>query len=187
MSLISCPRKLFRSVAATGLLISTAAVLVAGCSAGKKAAQSPTTTAGTQGAADGTSITLLESGHNDGPWSRALTRPLGKAGVPVQFYLCGVRGQVKPTDPCLAASPGTLPAGATFRLEQQPVGPGVERPDSPGWGLVGTADSPAFQLSLSDFVSTNNKPGKVTYRATLRDPDGNILGTSNTVTVTWHR
>ena len=42
-------------------------------------------------------------------------------------------------------------------------------------------------MSLSDFVSTNNKPGTVTYRATLRAPDGHILGTSNTVTISWHR
>jgi hypothetical protein len=139
------------------------------------------------GGEGGTPITLLESAHNDGPWSRTLTRPLGKAGVPVLFHLCGVRGATNPADPCAATSPAKLPPGSSFRLEQQPVGPGVERPDAPGWGLVATADQPTFELSLSDFVSTNNKPGRVTYRATLRDRDGNILGTSNTVTVNWHR
>jgi len=133
------------------------------------------------------SITLLESAHNDGPWSRRLTRPLGRAGVPVQFYVCGVRGPVNPKEPCLAASPSALPAGSAIRLEQQPVGPGVERADTPGWGLVATADSQTFKVVLSDFVSTNNKPATVTYRATLRDRDGKILGMSDTATVTWHR
>ena len=161
-------------------------MVVAGCSSGHKAA-GPTTTGSAQAATGGAPITLLESAHTDGPWSRTLSRPLGKAGVPVQFYLCGVRGVANPNRPCSAASPAKLPAGATIRIEQQPAGPGAVRPDTPGWGLVGTAELPTFELSLSDFVSTNNKPGTVTYRATLRDQDGAILATSNTVTVTWHR
>jgi hypothetical protein len=166
------------------LLLITAAAVTAGCGSSHKTAQSPTTTAGTQ---SGPGITLLVAAHNDGPWARTLTLALGKAGVPRQFNLCGVYGAADPTRPCVADSSSRLPAGATFRLEQQPFGPGVERPDTPGWGLVGTADARTFELSLSDFVSTNNTPDTVTYRATLRDPDGDILGTSNTVTVTWHR
>ena len=105
----------------------------------------------------------------------------------MRIHLCGVRGTTDPARPCVATSAGTLPAGATLRIEQLPRGPGVEQPDTPGWGLVATSDQPTFELSLSDFVSTNNKPGKVTYRATLRDRAGHLLGTSNPVTVTWHR
>jgi hypothetical protein len=184
MTLISCLRKCFTPKSVYGIAIVTLAVVVAGCSSGHKAAAGDTTAA--QGPTGGVPITLLASAQTDGPWSRTLSRPLGKAGVPVQFHLCGVRGAPNPNRPCSAASPAKLPAGATFRIEQQPPGPGVVRPDTPGWGLVGTAELPTFELSLSDFVSTNNKAGTVTYRATLRDADGTILGTSNTVTVTWH-
>lgn len=187
MTPITCLRKCFIPKSVYGLALVVVAGVVAGCSSGHKAAPGPPRTETAQGATGGSTITLLASAHTDGLWSRTLSRPLGKAGVPVQFYLCGVRGVAEPNRPCSAAAPDKLPAGATFRIEQQPAGPGIVRPDTPGWGLIGTAEEPTFELSLSDFVSTNNKAGTVTYRATLRDRDGAILGTSNTVTVTWHR
>ena len=136
MSPISCLRKFFISESVCAIAIVATAVVMAGCSSDHKASPGVTTT----GKAQGPPITLLASATTDGPWSRTLSRPLGKAGVPVQFHLCGVRGATNPNRPCRAASAAArLPAGATFRIEQQPAGPGVVRPDTPGWGLIGTA------------------------------------------------
>src|SRR5262249_38087484 len=132
-------------------------------------------------------IALLEAEQADGPWTRRLSLRLGRGGVPTQFYVCAVRVQGQGSEPCGAEPGGTLPARSTLPLEQHPVGPGLERPDSPGWGLVGTSDEPELKLTLSDFVSANNKPGTVTYRVTLRDPSGRVTATSNTITIRWHR
>jgi hypothetical protein len=101
--------------------------------------------------------------------------------------VCAVRSSNQPTTECEAPGTVALPARATLRLEQQPAGPGIERPDSPGWGIVGTSDEPTLKIVLSDFVSANVKPRTVTYRVTLRDESGHVLSTSNPVTITWHR
>jgi hypothetical protein len=34
---------------------------------------------------------------------------------------------------------------------------------------------------------TGNRPGKVVFRATLRNGKGDVLATSGTFTLTWHR
>jgi hypothetical protein len=169
----------------SGAALALAAVLVAaGCGSGKGDGSASTTT---RSAAGAPSITLVESAHDLGPWSRELSLPLGKAGVPVQFYVCAVRSKGRPAKPCTSEGAGALPHGGTLRLEQQPVGPGVERADTPGWGLVGTGEEGFMKVVLSDFVSTSNKPGRITYRVTQRDAAGHIVATSNTVVVNWQR
>lgn len=164
-------------LSATAVIV-FAALLVSGC--GGKSDRGSQTAATTEK----DQIALLEAAQSDGPWTRRLSLRLGRAGVPTQFYVCAVRDGA---GPCAAREGATLPAGSTLRLEQQPVGPGLERPDSPGWGLVGTSEDPVLKLTLSDFVSVNNKPGHVTYRVTLRDPSGHVTATSNTTTISWHR
>jgi hypothetical protein len=61
----------------------------------------------------------------------------------------------------------------------------VQQPDSPGWGTVGTSDSPELSVPLSNGV-TGNQRGTVTFRATLRNRAGRVLATSNDFTLTWH-
>jgi hypothetical protein len=174
-------------VASAGVLGAIALLTVSGCGSDKQPnATAATTSTAAIAADDGASITLLESAHDLGPWSRRVSIRLGREGVPVQFYVCAVHSKQPPATPCAAESAEKLPAGATLRLEQQPVGPGAERADSPGWGLVGTSEDGFMKTVLSDFVSANNKPGPVTYRVTERDPSGHILATSNPVVVAWH-
>jgi hypothetical protein len=186
MSLPSQYRNLFFTSA--GALGAIAILAASGCGSDKQPnAIAATTSTAAAAADDGASITLLESGHDLGPWSRRISVRLGREGVPVQFYVCAVHSKVPPAKPCSIQSADKLPAGATLRLEQQPVGPGAERTDSPGWGLVGTSEDGFMKTVLSDFVSANNKPGPVTYRVTERDPSGHILATSNLVVINWHR
>jgi hypothetical protein len=185
MSSLAHSRKLF--VASAGVLGAIAVLAASGCGSSKADTAAPTTTTTTAAADDGASITLLESGHDLGPWSRRISVQLGREGIPVQFYVCAVRSTKPPAKPCAIQSAEKLPAGATLRLEQQPVGPGAERADSPGWGLVGTSEDGFMKTVLSDFVSAGNKPGPVTYRVTERDPSGRILATSNPVVINWHR
>lgn len=170
-----------------GLLVASlafAALPVSGCSGGKPASGSPTTTvAGTEGAAK---IVLRGARLNSGPFTRHLSLRLGTGGQPIPFYVCAVRSRVAPKTPCRAVPGGALPVRASLRLEQHPVGPGIKQADSPGWGLVGTSDQPVLQVVLSDFVS-GAKPRTVTYRVTLRTASGRLLATSNTLTIAWHR
>jgi hypothetical protein len=187
MSSLARSRKLF--VTSAGVLGAIAILAASGCGSSKADTAAPITTTTTAAAAadDGASITLLESAHDLGPWSRRISIRLGREGVPVQFYVCAVRSTDPPAKPCAIQFAAKLPAGATLRLEQQPVGPGAERADSPGWGLVGTSEDGFMKTTLSDFVSADNKPGRVTYRVTERDPSGRILATSNRVVINWHR
>jgi hypothetical protein len=186
MSFLVCSRKLF--VASAGVVGAIALLAVSGCGSDKQPdASAATTSTATTAADDGASITLLESAHDLGPWSRRISIRLGREGVPVQFFVCAVRSNDPPAKPCAIQSAAKLPAGATLRLEQHPVGPGAARADSPGWGLVGTSEDGFMKTVLSDFVSASNKPGPVTYRVTERDPSGRILATSNPVVVNWHR
>jgi hypothetical protein len=184
MSFTSHNRKRF--VASAGALGTIALLTASGCGGSKQPTATPGTTSTTAAVADGASITLLESAHDLGPWSRRISIRLGRAGVPVQFFVCAVRSKQPPAKPCAIQSAEKLPAGATLRLEQQPAGPGAKRADSPGWGLVGTGEEGFMKVVLSDFVSAANKPGLVTYRVTERDPSGHILATSNHVVVNWH-
>lgn len=161
-----------------------AAIIVSGCSGGKPAGRSePTTLAGSDGAPK---ITLREARLNDGPWRRHLSLRLGTGGQPVQFYVCAERSRVRPKKPCQAVPGSTLPFQAVLRLEQHPAGPGIKQASSPGWGLVGTSDQSELRIVLSDLVS-GARPGRVTYRVTLRNASGRLLATSNTVTVAWHK
>jgi hypothetical protein len=184
MSLPLHYRKLF--VTSAGALGAIAVLAAAGCGSDKQPSANAGTTSTAAAGADAASITLLESGHDLGPWSRRISVRLGKEGVPVQFFVCAVHSKEPPANPCASQSADKLPAGATLRLEQQPAGPGVERADTPGWGLVGTSEDGFMKTVLSDFVSAGNKPGLVTYRVTERDPSGRILATSNRVVINWH-
>jgi hypothetical protein len=168
---------------------------VSGCGGGTSGegggTTGPTTTAPPRisartAAAGAARITLRVAAASDGPWKRSLSLKLTAGGTPVAFFVCAVWGRAQPADPCTAAPGDALPAGATMRLEQQPVGPAIERPDSPGWGLVGTSEEAALDIPLSSFVS-GNRPGTVTYRVTLRNAAGRVLSESNTTTITWHR
>jgi hypothetical protein len=104
---------------------------------------------------------------------------------PITFYVCAAWGQDAPPKGCTAGGHQILPAKTILRLEQQPAGPAVTYPDSPGWGTVGTSDSPELRTVLSNGV-TGNKLGTVTFRATLRDRSGHVLATSNRFTLDWH-
>ncbi|MDX6476640.1 MAG: hypothetical protein QOH95_2151 [Gaiellaceae bacterium] len=174
------------------LLLAVGTLAVAGCG-GSKSSRNSQTTATTGNGTTTTAgpgkarITLLEAAQDDGPWTRRLSLRLGRAGVPVQFFVCAVVGGEGPAGTCRAEPGSTLPARSTLDLEQHPAGPGLQRPDSPGWGLVGTSEDPLLRIVLSDFVSTNNKPGTITYRVTLRNASGHLNATSNTIAVTWHR
>jgi hypothetical protein len=168
------------------VLLALATLVASGCSGGVSGTTTGAASNTTAGSANA-GITLLVAGHNDGPWTRRLSLRLGRGGVPVQFYVCAVLGRLAAAGNCQAEPGSTLPARSTLRLEQHPVGPGLESPDSPGWGLVGTSEQPELSIVLSDFVSANNKPGTVTYRVTLRDASGHVTATSNTIAITWHR
>ncbi len=160
-----------------------AAVLASGCSDGKRAATSPTTTGGSQVRSG---ITLQGSANTGGPWERELSLKFARGGVPTTFYLCAVWGRARPKQPCRAMRGSKLPAGSTMRLEQRPVGTAPKRADSPGWGLVATSGDAELKAVLSNFVSGVG-PGPITYRATLRGASGRVLATSNPFSITWHK
>jgi hypothetical protein len=170
-----------------------AALAASGCSGddsagrstttGSRTATAATTTAPTEEAAR--TITVLGSRRNTGPFAESLSLRLVDSLVPIPFYVCAAWGETTAPPGCTAAAGARLPAGTTLRLEQRPPGPAVTNPDSPGWGTVGTSESPELSVPLSNGV-TGNRPGKVTFRTTLRSRTGKILATSNTFTLTWH-
>jgi hypothetical protein len=131
-------------------------------------------------------ITLQGSRLQRGPWRRSLSLQLVKGFKPISFYVCAVWGEGTPQQPCRAAAGSKLPAGATMRLEQRPIGPAVRRPDSPGWGMVGLSSGALLEAVLSNNVS-GNRLGTVTYRVTLRNESGRVLATSNMFKVAWHK
>lgn len=119
-----------------------------------------------------------------GPWQRTLSLKLVKTSL-TEFSLCAVRN--KPALQSFNCSPhGPLPAGTVLRLEQNPVGRGLKRSDSPGWGMLASSEESTLEAALSNTVS-GNRPGTVHYRVTRRDASGKILARSSLFSVTWHR
>ena len=162
------------------LLLALATVLAAGCSGGDTAGE--TTTESTAGASK---ITLRGARENAGPWVRSLSLEHGEDGVPTSFYVCAAWDAARAPEACNAAPGAKLPPETTLRLEQRPVGSALTKPDSPGWGVVGTSENAELHVPLSDFVSGVDV-GKATYRVTLRSIDGGpALATSDVFTVTW--
>lgn len=163
-------------------MLALATVLAAGCSGGDTAGE--TTTENTAGASK---ITLLGAEENAGPWVRSLSLEHGEDGVPTGFYVCAAWDAASAPQGCDAAAGAKLPPETILRLEQRPVGSSLTKPDSPGWGVVGTSENAELHVPLSDFVSGVDV-GKATYRVTLRSIDGGpALATSDVFTVTWAR
>jgi hypothetical protein len=172
-----------------GLALAAVAFGASGCSSDKTADTTPTTTSATttepaENAPQ--TITVLGSQQTTGPFASSLSLKLVDGLKPIPFFVCAAWGkQTAPAD-CKAASGTRLPAGTSIRLEQQPPGPAIKNPDSPGWGTVGTGDSPELSIPLSNGV-TGNHLGKVTFRATLRNRSGHVVATSNAFVLTWHK
>jgi hypothetical protein len=121
-----------------------------------------------------------------GPWRSYLWLKLVRTDI-VNFTVCAVWRQRPPQASCRAAPGNRLPAGTIMRLEQRPIGKGLRRSDSRGWGMVGASTDAALEAVLSNAVS-GNRVGTVTYRVTLRRiAGGRALATSNTFRVYWHR
>lgn len=166
--------------------LALATVLLAGCSGGDTAGETSTdtTTVATTGASK---ITLRGGKANTGPWVRSLSLEHGPDGVPTSFYVCAAWDAARAPEACDAAPGATLPPETTLRLEQRPAGSALTKPDSPGWGVVGTSEQAELHVPLSDFVSGLDV-AKATYRVTLRSIDGGpALATSDVFTVTWAR
>jgi hypothetical protein len=165
-----------------------AALLLTACSGDSSSDRAATTTT-TQAAGESApvTITVLGSRSNTGPFARALSLKLDDTTPkPMPFYVCAAWGEQQPPGGCEAADGARLPVGGILRLEQQPPGPAVTYPDSPGWGTVGTSDTPELTVPLSNGT-TGNKFGTVTYRVTMRNRAGKILANSNRFVLTWHR
>jgi hypothetical protein len=133
-------------------------------------------------------VTVLGARANDGPYVPALALKLDFNGKdPIPFYVCAAWDERRAPAGCKAAAGAKLPAGTIMRLEQKPAGPAVTYPDSPGWGTVGTSDSPELEIPLSN-LATGNKVGKVTYRATVRNREsGAIVAASAPFVLTWQK
>ena len=128
-------------------------------------------------------ITLRARAHH-GPWRETLSLKLVTTNL-TEFSVCAVRSEsVLKSFDCRAH--GRLHKSTALRLEQDPVGRGLERADSPGWGMLASSEEPVLEAALSNTVS-GDRPGTVHYRVTLRDASGKILARSNLFTVTWHR
>ncbi len=184
------PRGILRTPGLVIVPLLVAALAAAGCS-GDDSTEKPVTTtptASTTTAVDGArTITVLGARESSGPFRDALSLKLVPDDYrPMSFYVCAAWGEKTAPAECTASVGARLPTGSTLRLEQRPPGPAVTSPDSPGWGTVGTSETPELGIPLSNGV-TGNRFGKVTYRVTLRNRLGHVLATSNTFTLTWHR
>jgi hypothetical protein len=114
-----------------------------------------------------------------GPWKRYLWLKLVKVEL-TTFSVCGVWNRTSPPPPtCRAADGDRLPEGTVMRLEQR-------LPRSSRWRTVGSSNEAALGAVLSNAVS-KNRLGTVSYRVTLRNESGRILGTSNLFKVFWHK
>lgn len=120
-----------------------------------------------------------------GPWKKSLYLRLNKNRLSA-FSVCGIRNWdgTEKFD-CETAS-ARLPERSSLRLEQSPVAKALKRPDSPGWGMLGLTSSTRVGAVVSNVV-TGNRYGTYRYRVTMRNPSGQVLATSNLVSVTWHK
>lgn len=128
---------------------------------------------------------MLGAKAASGPYGHALALKLVDGFTPIPFYVCAAWGAQQAPGGCRAKAGARLPLDTELRLEQHPAGPAVPAHGSPGWGTVGSSDTPELSVPLSNGV-TGNQLGKVTFRATLRNQAGRVLATSNTFTLTWH-
>jgi hypothetical protein len=166
--------------------LAPAALLLTGCGGDKSGSTAATTTTHATGGAAPVTITVLGSRNNTGPYARSLSMKLDdNTPKPYPFYVCAAWGEHKAPVGCKAAAGARLPVGGILRLEHQPPGPAVTYPDSPGWGTVGTSDTPELTVPLSNGT-TGNRFGTVTYRVTMRNRAGKILANSNRFVLTWH-
>ena len=167
--------------------VSFCVLVAAGCGGGSGTTTS-TTVATTTAAASGAPerITVLGAAKNDGPYGRSLSLRLVDSPEPIPFFVCAAWGAKAAPGDCHAAAGAKLPLDTELRLEQHPAGPAVPAQGSPGWGTVGSSDTPELSAPLSNGV-TGNKLGDVTFRATLRNRAGKVVATSSTFTLTWHR
>jgi len=120
-----------------------------------------------------------------GPWKKSLYLKLVKTRL-TAFSVCGIRNWDGTERFDCEAAAGRLPGGYSLRLEQSPVAKALRRPDSPGWGMLGLTSDTRVGVVVSNVV-TGNRYGTYRYRVTLRAGSGQILATSNLVSVTWHR
>jgi hypothetical protein len=120
-----------------------------------------------------------------GPWQKSLYLKLNKNRLST-FSACGIRNWDGAEKFDCEAAAGRLPGGNFLRVEQSPRGKALQRPDSPGWGMLGLTSNTRVGVVLSN-VLTGNKYGTWRYRVTLRNSSGQVLATSNIVKVTWHK
>jgi hypothetical protein len=128
----------------------------------------------------------LRARIDHGAWQRRLSLKLDKTKL-ISFTLCAVwDAPVTQRFRCAAPDGTRLPAGATMRLEQSPIGKALTRPDSPGWGMLATSSTASLGAVLSNTV-TGDVLGTFRYRVTLRDTAGKVLLSSNLFPIDWHR
>jgi hypothetical protein len=120
-----------------------------------------------------------------GPWKKSLYLKLNK-NVLSSFAACGIRNWDGTEKFDCEVAAGRLPGGNFMRLEQSPREKALQRPDSPGWGMLGLTSNTRVGVVVSN-VLTGNKYGTYRYRVTLRNGSGQVLATSNIVKVTWHK
>lgn len=120
-----------------------------------------------------------------GPWKTSLYLKLNK-NVLSSFLACGIRNWNGTEKFDCEAAAGRLPGGNFMRLEQSPRAKALQRPDSPGWGMLGLTGNTRVGVVVSNTI-TGNKYGAYRYRVTLRSASGEVLATSNIVKVTWHK
>lgn len=118
-------------------------------------------------------------------WNTSLYVKLVKTKL-ISFTACAIRDwQASQKFDCRVEHERLL-GNTSLRLEQSPVAKALRRSDSPGWGMLGVSTTAALGAVLSNEV-TGNTYGVFSYRVTLRDGSGQVLGTSNKVTVNWHK
>lgn len=164
-------------------VVIAAAPIALACVLGFAACGTGVTRDAVSGAASNDTLTLRGRVHR-GPWRPALSLKLAQTSL-TEFSLCAVWDKAGVGSPNCDRR-GPLPAGTALRLEQSPVGRGIKRADSPGWGMLASSDDSVLEAALSNTAS-GNRLGTVHYRVTLRDTSGNVLARSNLFTVTWHR
>jgi hypothetical protein len=120
-----------------------------------------------------------------GPWKKSLYLKLNKNRLS-SFLVCGIRNWDGTEKFDCEVAAGRLPGGNFLRLEQNPLAKSLKRADSPGWGMLGLTSSTRVGAVVSNVV-TGNRYGTFRYRVTLRGGSGQVLATSNIVTVTWHK